>query len=211
MRSVLYPRTGSSDEPVEAHQVMVECSFWYWAATAKVVLPQAMLRMVHPDRSWKGLGYMVLSPLALSLPHAHSWGPTMQQKLLVLPAATWQGRPGLSLHCLLAGLDLARVADSTLAPCWSLWTLSRLLTAPWLCAGRFDPCSGWRVLILHGPMLLDCSGPTHMQQMLAELPAAHLEDTDQGLPDRQRLGACGLSSVPGCAGLGRSGAQSADP
>ena len=75
----------------EAHQVMVECSFWYCAATANVVLPQAMLRMCHPLSSWKGLGYMVLSPLALSLPHAHSWGPTMQQKLLVLPAATCAG------------------------------------------------------------------------------------------------------------------------
>ena len=87
---------------------MVECSFWYWAATAKVVLPQAMLRIVHPLSSWKGLGYMVLSPLAFSLPHAHSWGPTMQQKLLVLPAATWQGRGGLSLQCLLFTLDLVR-------------------------------------------------------------------------------------------------------
>ena len=103
------------------HQVMVEGVPWYSAATAKVVLPQAMLRMVHPLRSWKGLGYMVLSPLAFSLPHAHSWGPTMLQKLLVLPAATCRGlkrsarlllQPGHhhqpGMHCKLCMLPLAR-------------------------------------------------------------------------------------------------------
>lgn len=83
--------------PAQAHQVMVECSTaafclwgsWYSAATAKVALPQAMWRMVQPCRSWKmGLGYMVLSPLTLSLPQHTSVPPIMLANEDVLPQAT---------------------------------------------------------------------------------------------------------------------------
>ena len=43
-------------------------------------------------------------------------------------------------------------------------------------------------------MLRHCSQPA-MQQMLAELPAAHRQGTDQGLPERHHLK--NLSSVLG--------------
>lgn len=51
-----------------------------------------MERTFQPDRSWKGLGYIVLS-VVFNLPQAISWPPTMQQKLDVAPQATCQPRP----------------------------------------------------------------------------------------------------------------------
>ena len=48
-----------------------------------------MLRMVQPSMPAAGLGYMVLSPLALSLPHPYNAPPTPAQKLEVDPQAAW--------------------------------------------------------------------------------------------------------------------------
>ena len=71
-----------------SHHVTTESPSSLWAAQAKVVLPQAMCRSFHPLSSMYILGYIWELPEVFSLPHAHSWSPTMQAKEEVEPQAT---------------------------------------------------------------------------------------------------------------------------
>ncbi len=70
-----------------AHHVITDFSFWYCEAQANVWGPHAMLKMVQPSMPGAGLGYMVLSPLALSLPQPYSAPPMPAQKDDVDPQA----------------------------------------------------------------------------------------------------------------------------
>ena len=75
-------------------ELMIISWEWYhvmtdWSAqTAYVLGPHAICRIFHPLRSMKVLGYIVESPDAFSLPHAHSCPPTMHANEDVPPQAT---------------------------------------------------------------------------------------------------------------------------
>lgn len=82
------------------HQVMTDVSFWYWEAHANVCGPQAILKMVQPSMPGAGLGYIVLSPLALSLPQPYRAPPMPAQKEEVEPqAACMRASPLMSACC----------------------------------------------------------------------------------------------------------------
>ena len=59
MRCRVGPHHAFRTQAKLAHQVMVDRSSWYSAATAKCWLPADMAWMVHPDSPSKGRGYIL--------------------------------------------------------------------------------------------------------------------------------------------------------